>query len=70
MTIQLKLEAPWATVKDKLKEIDHLLTDEDLDYTPGQEEALLQRLSKKLGRSMTDTQAWIESVSFNDGKAS
>jgi hypothetical protein len=70
MSEQLKLETSWPEVKEKLKEIDHLLTDEDLEYTTGQENALLERLSKKLGRSTDEIKAWIESVSFNEGKAS
>jgi hypothetical protein len=70
MPVQLKIEAPWIEVKEKLKEIDHLITDEDLEYTPGQEDALLERLSKKMGRSIIEVKTWIESVSFNKGKAS
>jgi hypothetical protein len=34
MDISLKLEAPWIEVKEKLKEIVHSLTDEDLQYDP------------------------------------
>ena len=70
MPIHLKLEAPWEEVKEKLKEVDHLLTDEDLEYKPGQESILLERLSKKLGRSTDEIRVWIESVSSNKGKAS
>jgi predicted RNA-binding protein with EMAP domain len=70
MEISLKLEAPWTEVKEKLKEIVHSLTDEDLEYTLGQEEILLKRLAKKLDRSIGEIKAWIESVSFNKGKAS
>lgn len=70
MEISLKLEAPWNEVKEKLKEIVHSLTDEDLEYTPGQEERLLRRLAKKLDRSIGEIKTWIESVSFNRGKAS
>lgn len=70
MLTKLKLESPWAEVKEKLKEVNHLLTDEDLEYSPGQEVDLLQRLSKKLDRSTEEIKAWIESVSFNQGKAS
>jgi hypothetical protein len=66
----LKLQAPWDEVKEKLKEIDLSLTDEDLEYAPGEELILLTRLSKKMGRSTADVRAWIESVSANDGKAS
>lgn len=70
MSIHLKLEAPWAEVKEKLKEVDLSITDDDLEYIPGQEAALLERLSRRLGRSTDEIKGWIESVSFNKGKAS
>lgn len=70
MSVELKLSSPWAEVKEKLKEINHLLTDDDLAYTPGQESELLERLSRKLCRSMKEIKAWVESVSSNEGKAS
>lgn len=66
----LKLEAPWDEVKEMLKEINADLTDEDLDYEPGQETILLERLSVKLNRDVPAVKAWIESVSFNKGIAS
>jgi hypothetical protein len=70
MPVHLKLEAPWAEVKEKLKEINLSLTDDDLEYSPGQETALLERLSQKMGRTADEVRSWIESVSFNKGKAS
>ena len=70
MDIQLKLESPWREVKEKLKEINLSLTDKDLEYVPGREEELLERLGNKLGRSIGEIKAWIESVSFNRSKAS
>lgn len=70
MNTQLKLEAPWDQVKEKLKEVNSELSDEDLEYEPGQEDALLERLSKKMNRKVDDVKAWIESVSFNKGIAS
>ena len=66
----LKLEDPWPEVKERLKEVNVELTDEDLDYTPGQEKELLQRLSKKMNKDIPAVKAWIESVSSNKGKAS
>jgi hypothetical protein len=66
----LKLEAPWEQVKEKLKEINIDLSDEDLDYAPGRENALLHRLAEKMNRSTGEIKAWIESVSANKGKAS
>ncbi|MGN6401778.1 MAG: CsbD family protein [Flavisolibacter sp.] len=67
---KLKLEAPWDEVKEMLKEINADLTDEDLEYEPGQETILLERLSVKLNRDVPAVKAWIESVSFNRGIAS
>ena len=66
----LKLEAPWDEVKEMLKEINTDLTDEDLDYEPGQEVFLLERLSVKLNKDIPAVKAWIESVSFNKGISS
>lgn len=66
----LKLESPWEEVKEKLKEANNELTDEDLAYTPGEEPALLERLAKKMDRDVPAIKAWIESVSFTKGIAS
>ena len=70
MNQQLKLEKEWSAVKEMLKEVNSDLTDEDLQYTPGEEDQLLQRLSDKMNRSKEHIQSWIESVSSNSGKAS
>jgi uncharacterized protein YjbJ (UPF0337 family) len=66
---QLKLEAPWDEVKGMLQEINVDLTDEDLNYERGQEKEMLERVSRKLGKSVSDTKGWIESVSHNRGLA-
>ena len=67
---QFKLHAPWKDVKEKLKEINTDLTDEDLQYSPGQEEALLKKLSEKLRKDPEQIKALIESVSATDHIAS
>jgi hypothetical protein len=69
-TYTLKLEAPWPQVKEQLKEVNSNLTDADLEYTPGNEKELLERLAKKMHRDVDSIKGWIESVSFNKGKAS
>ena len=66
---QLKLEAPWEEVKEYIKEVNLSITDEDLEYAPGQEDQLLEKLSGKLGKSKQDVKAWIESLSYNKGIA-
>ena len=70
MDTQLKLEAPWEEVKEKLKEINYDLTDEDLVYQSGKAEPLLERLARKMKRTPDEIKGWIESVSYNKGKAS
>jgi len=61
----LNLEAPWEEVKERMKDNDINLTDDDLEYTPGKEEELLQRLEKKMNKSREQVIAYIESISSN-----
>lgn len=67
--IRLNLQSSWQAVKEKLKENDIRLTDEDLEYKPGSENELVDRLAKKLGRSREQIIAYIESISSNNGLA-
>ena len=66
---ELRIEAPWHEVKGMLQEINPDLTDEDLSYERGKEEELLERLSRKMNKSVSDIKGWIESVSHNKGLA-
>lgn len=68
-TYKLKLEAPWEEVKEMLKEINTDLTDQDLEYTPGQDRELLERLANKMNKDVSYVKDWIESVSSNKGLA-
>jgi hypothetical protein len=70
MENRLHLQAPWHEVKEKLKEVNTSLTDEDLSCQPGKEEEMIERLSAKTGRTPEEIRIWIESVSANRGKAS
>lgn len=67
---QLKLQKPWEEVKEDLKETNIQLTDDDLQYQPGEEDQLLSRLEKKLNLSKQRVKELIESISSNEGKAS
>ena len=60
----------WKETKEKLKEANTNLTDEDLEYEEGNEDALLERLSAKMGRTKEEIKGWVESVAFTKGKAS
>lgn len=66
---KLRLQAPWETVKEKMKENDINLTDADLEYEPGNEEDLLQRLEKLMNKPREQIVAYIESISSNEGLA-
>lgn len=67
--LNLNLQASWEDVKEKLKENDHSLTDDDLEYSAGNEEELIDRLQKVMGKSRSQVIAYIESISANTGLA-
>jgi hypothetical protein len=69
MSKSLNISLPWEDVKEKLLESDPYLTEEDLEYKEGQEEELLERLAKKMGRTPEHVKGWIESVAFTEGRA-
>lgn len=60
----------WAETKEKLKEANTNLTDEDLQYEEGNEDALLERLAAKMNRTKKEVKGWVESVAFTKVKAS
>jgi hypothetical protein len=64
-----RLQAPWEKVRERMKENDIHLTDEDLEYIPGKEEELIQRLEKIMNRSRAQVVAYIESISSNEDLA-
>lgn len=64
-----KLNSTWAEVKEKILEAETSLTHADLEYEPGNEDALLTTLSRKLGKSKEAIRSWIESVSYTSGLA-
>jgi hypothetical protein len=66
----MKLQDSWDRVKEKLKEINTSLTDDDLVYQPGKEKELLDRLAAKLKKDPAEVKALIESISANKGIAS
>jgi len=65
----LNLRSPWPEVKERLKENDVSLTDEDLEYEPGKERELLDRLSRRTNKTPEEVKEYIESVSWNEDKA-
>ena len=63
--INIKLEAPWEEVKERMKESNINLTDTDLEYEPGKEDELLSRLEKIMNKPRSEIIAYIESISSN-----
>lgn len=66
---RLNLRSPWPEVRERLKENDINLTDEDLEYRPGNDDELLERLADKMHKSKTEVREYIESISGNEDKA-
>ncbi|MFN9870560.1 MAG: CsbD family protein [Cyanobacteriota bacterium] len=56
----LKLNGEWNEVKDKIKHIYSNLTENDLHYVEGEEDELLGRLQRKLGRTRDELRYFIE----------
>ncbi|NII24437.1 general stress protein CsbD [Pseudoflavitalea sp. X16] len=67
---KLTLHSSWEEVKEKIKERNIGITDEDLDFEPGEEDALLERLAVKMERSKEEVKRFIESISYNQDIAS
>jgi hypothetical protein len=65
----LNINIPWEEVKEKLLEADPYLTDADLEYEAGKENELIERLAKKMDRTLTHVKGWIESVAYTEGRA-
>jgi uncharacterized protein YjbJ (UPF0337 family) len=51
---KLQFKGEWHELKGKLRQKFAELTDNDLDYTEGQEEELLGHLQKKLGKNQQE----------------
>ena len=58
-------ENSWEDLKEKIKETNPEITDEDLTFMDGREEELYEKLALKLHKSKEDIKGWIESVSYN-----
>ncbi|MBO9633713.1 MAG: hypothetical protein J7578_11410 [Chitinophagaceae bacterium] len=67
---KLKPGTDWDEVKERIKERNIYLTDEDLRLEPGKEEVLLKNLAEKMERSPEEVRIYIESISYNKDAAS
>jgi uncharacterized protein YjbJ (UPF0337 family) len=56
---KLEMKGSWNELKGKLKQQYGNLTDDDLVFAEGQEDELLGRLQKKLGKSKDEVRQMI-----------
>ena len=59
---KLEIKGKWNEVKGKIKQQYADLTDDDLKYEEGQDDELLGRLQKKLGKGRDELVKWIKSL--------
>jgi hypothetical protein len=69
-SFNLKPGTDWDEVKERIKERNVYLTDDDLRLEPGKEDALLKRLAEKMDRTPEEVRNYIESISHNKDAAS
>ena len=61
-TAELRARGNWHEVKGKIRQTYGDLTDDDLEYEEGQEEAWYGRLSQKIGKAVDDVRDWVRSL--------
>ncbi len=59
---KLRIKGNWNEIKGKLKQKYAELTDDDLQYTEGNEDQLIGRLQKKLGKSKDEVRRMINKI--------
>lgn len=62
MKTKLKITADWSELKDKLRKNNPELTNDDLEFTPGKEDELVERIEKKLGLTKEKVVEMIENL--------
>jgi uncharacterized protein YjbJ (UPF0337 family) len=59
---ELKLKGNWNEIKGKIKQQYADLTEDDLKYEEGQDDELIGRIQKKIGKSKDEVIEWIQSL--------
>lgn len=57
-----KIKGNWNMIKGKIKQEYAELTEDELAYEEGQEDELLGRLQKSLGKTKDEITKWIDSL--------
>ena len=55
----------WEAIRNRIKESETSLTDEDLKFLPGREDEMYSVLALKLHKSKEEIKGWIESIAVN-----
>jgi len=53
------LAGDWEATRQRIQKEHPHLTDDDLQYEPGKEEELLDRLQEKLGKTKKEIRNWL-----------
>ncbi len=59
---KLEIKGNWNEVKGKAKQQYADLTDDDLKYQEGQEDEMLGRVQKKLGKTRDEVVDWLKNL--------
>jgi uncharacterized protein YjbJ (UPF0337 family) len=59
---ELKLRGSWNEIKGKIKQQYADLTEDDLRYEEGQDDELVGRIQKKIGKTKEQVIDWIQSL--------
>ena len=59
---KLEIKGNWNEVKGKAKQQYADLTDDDLKYQEGQEDEMLGKVQKKLGKTRDEVVDWLKSL--------
>jgi uncharacterized protein YjbJ (UPF0337 family) len=65
----LHFRSSWESLKEKIKETNTSITDQDLEYSPGKEDELFARLATLLHMDKEQVRGWLESLDVNKAMA-
>ena len=66
----VEIKGNWHEIKDRLQDQYETLTDDDLEYVKGEEQALVTRVQRALGKSRREVVEIINSASTMSEEAS
>lgn len=61
-SLKLKMQGNWNEIKGRIKQQYADLTDDDLLYTEGEEDVLIGKLQKKLGKTKEEFESEMNSL--------